>query len=203
MAKKILLVKKILDCKINELDEYETYYISEYGAKYPNGYNLTNGGQKKGYLKGNKIVFHEPNPIPPNREKKSLKKSDETKKLISERIKEAFNNEKMRNMLMVSSQKQHLKNKFDRFKNVTIDESNIEKYLHVIHNNKLNYDYIRIIINRIRTTFVGKTENIEDIKKRARTFIKELIIWQRIQIAGTPTNDMIPLTTGNSNEEHG
>ena len=195
--------EKILDCQISELDEYEIHYISEYETKYPNGYNLTNGGQKKGYLKGNKIVFHEPNPIPPNREKKSLKKSDETKKLISERIKEAFNNEKMHNKLMIRAQKQHLKNKFERYKNVTIDESNIDKYLHVIHNNKFNYDYIRVIINKIRTGFIGKYENIEDIKESARTFIKELIIWQRIQIAGNPTNDMIPFTIGHNCEEHG
>ena len=36
----------ITTCEISELDEYERKYISELNTKYPNGYNLTNGGQK-------------------------------------------------------------------------------------------------------------------------------------------------------------
>jgi len=32
----------ILNCEINELDSYETKYISELNTRYPNGYNLTN-----------------------------------------------------------------------------------------------------------------------------------------------------------------
>ena len=64
------ICEKILECSINELDEYETYYISEFKSKYPNGYNLTNGGQKKGCLKGEKIVFHDPNPPTPLTERK-------------------------------------------------------------------------------------------------------------------------------------
>lgn len=197
------ICEKIIDCQINELDKYEIYYISKYGTKYPNGYNLTNGGQGKGYEKGGKIVYHDPNPIPPNYEKKSLKRSDSTKKLISERLKEIKKDQEHRKMMMNRTQNQHLQNKFDRFKNVTIDESNIDNYIYVIRNNTLNYDYINVKINKIKTSFVGKYESIENIKERARTFIKELIIWQRYQIAGNPENDMIPLTIGNNIEEHG
>ena len=36
----------ILTCNIDELDFYEVKYINELNTKFPNGYNLTNGGQK-------------------------------------------------------------------------------------------------------------------------------------------------------------
>ena len=62
---------------------------------------------------------------------------------------------------------------------------------------------MRIIINKIRTTFVGKYETIEQIKERARNFIKELIKWQCDQIAGNSIESSLPLTTGNVCEELG
>ena len=45
----------ITTCYINDLDYYEIKYISELNTKYPNGYNLTNGGQKCGFEKGKKL----------------------------------------------------------------------------------------------------------------------------------------------------
>jgi hypothetical protein len=193
----------IFTCKIDELDEYEKHYIIEYKSKYPNGYNLTNGGQGKGYQKGDKIVFHEPNPVPPNHEKKSLKKSEETKKLISERLKAIKRDEDHRKMMTRHTQNQHYNKKFDIFKNVTVDESKIEKYIRIRHNHPLNYDFVRVIINKKGVNFIGKTENIEDLKEKARTFIRELISRQRDQTAGTPTNDIVPFHNGNIMEEHG
>ena len=47
----------ITTCYINDLDYYEIKYISELNTKYPNGYNLTNGGQKCGFEKGKKIAL--------------------------------------------------------------------------------------------------------------------------------------------------
>jgi hypothetical protein len=44
-------------CDVNELDEYEIKYIYELNTKYPNGYNLTNGGQKCGFEKGKKVIL--------------------------------------------------------------------------------------------------------------------------------------------------
>jgi len=176
---------KLLECKIEELDENESKYISEFDTKYPNGYNLTDGGQRGANLRCEKIILDKSKLVKPEaKEKKSLKKSDETKKLISERLKEAFKNDDYRNKMSFRSQIQHLKQKFDRFKDVTVDESKIEQYIRVRKINKTQSEYIVIIINKIETSFVGRSENIEDIKERARTFIKELIIWQRDQIAG-------------------
>jgi hypothetical protein len=45
----------LIRCGLNELDDYERHYIIECKSKYPNGYNLTDGGQQRGSKKGSKI----------------------------------------------------------------------------------------------------------------------------------------------------
>jgi hypothetical protein len=106
-------------------------------------------------------------------------------------------------MMMNNVQQQHMNQKFERFKNVKIDESNIEQYIHVTTINTLNYQYIKINIQKIETTFVGKYENIDEIKNRAIQFINDLIKWQHDQIAGTSLELSLPLAGGNVSEELG
>lgn len=171
-------------CNVDELDTYECMNIINHSSKYPNGYNLTNGGQKIGHTNGTKIVFHDPNPFQYDREKKSLKRSEYTKKLISERIKIAKKDVSHREMQMKYTQNQHKDQRFDRYKHVIININNLEQYMYVIHNTKENYDYIRVKIQGIKTTFVGKYETLFEIKQRALQFINDLIQWQHNQIAG-------------------
>ena len=45
----------LITCPIDELDHLEVKFINEFNTKAPNGYNLTNGGQKKGFTKGPKF----------------------------------------------------------------------------------------------------------------------------------------------------
>ena len=178
----------ITTCNIDELDFYEVKYIVDLNTKYPNGYNLTNGGQSQGYLKGKKLILDEteialcseiklPNP--------NLKRSEYTKNLISKRLIEYKSNTSHKKERMVVVQKQHENKRFDQFKDIIFDDTNIDKYIHVIRNNTLGYEYIRVSIGKIRTTFVGQFETIDEIKNRARTFILDLIKWRRDQIAGT------------------
>ena len=195
----------ILTCKIEELDSFEIKYISEMSAKYPNGYNLTDGGQKQGCLKGPKINLNNLE-TPKNvieQKQPNLKMSDYTKNLISKRLIEFKSDVSHRKEMMVVVQKQHVSKRFELFKNVIIDENNIDNYIHVVRNNVLKYEYIRIVIGKIRTTFVGKFETIDEIKNRARMFIEELIKWQRDQIAGTSSEPSLLLTNGNVCEELG
>ena len=168
----------IQTCNIDELDTYECMNIINHSSKYPNGYNLTNGGQKAGSKHGTKIVFHEPNPVQYDREKLSLKKSDYTKQLISERVKFAKKDVTHREMQMKHTQNQHQKQKFDRYRHVTVDINNIEQYIFVRCNN------ICVKIQGILSRFVGKYETILETKKRAIQFINDLIQWQHDQIAG-------------------
>jgi group I intron endonuclease len=178
--------EKILECKLDELDEYESHYISEYNTKYPNGYNLTDGGQRGANLRCEKIILNESELVKPEpKERMGVRRSDETKKLMSERLKEAKKSDDHRKKMSLLTQTQHSKQKFDRFKDVTIEESKIDQYLHVRKCHRTDTEYVVVIIKKAKTSFVGKTEKIEDIKVRARTFIRELIKWQHDQIAGT------------------
>ena len=190
-------------CPLDELDYYETKYISELDTKYPNGYNLTNGGQKCGFEKGKKVVLEED--IKPLRviNGDNLKRTEKTKQLISKRLKDYKNSRDLngRKNDMERVQKIHAINRFDKYKDIQIDSNNIDKYISIIKNNTLNYEYIRVTINKKRTTFVGQYETTEEIKKRARIFILEILEWQRIQTAGTSLEPSLPLTCGNACED--
>ncbi len=194
----------ITTCDVDNLDEYETKYIGELNTRYPNGYNLTNGGQKCGFEKGKKVVLkHEYKPTINMTINPNLKRTDKTKQLISQRIKEYKNNPQVRRNDMKRVQQIHSNNRFDKYKNIDINKDNIEQYISIIKNNTLNYEYIRVTFGKMRTTFVGKYETIEQIKERARQFILDILEWQRIQTAGTSLEPSLPLTYGNICEELG
>jgi hypothetical protein len=193
----------ITTCDISELDVYEVKYISDLNTKYPNGYNLTNGGQKCGFEKGKKIVLEE-EIFEPKKDltlNLNLKRSEETKQLISDRLKQYKSDTQIRINEMKRVQKIHSVNRFDKYKNTKIDSNNIDKYIHIVKNNTLNYEYVRVTINKMRTTFVGQYETIEEIKSRARRFILDIIDWQRSQTAGNSLELSLPLTIGNNCEE--
>ena len=79
---------------------------------------------------------------------------------------------------MVESQKQ--------FYDKKIDEDNLNKYLYEIFNSVDNKSYIRVKVGKQRTNFIGKYESIDEIKKKAINFIKDIIKQQHYQIAGNP-----------------
>ena len=169
-------------CEASELNEQEEQFIIEYNSKYPNGYNLTNGGKAFTDVKG-KFCWREEIPMPP-KFSKPQPKSDYTKQLISERLKSALDNEEHREKMMKLTQKQHLTQKYDRFKDVVIIDADIDSYIRVIKNNTNNTEYVRIVIDKVRTNFIGKHEPIDEIKERAKKYILDLKEWQRSQIDG-------------------
>lgn len=198
----------LITCKIDELDNNEVKYIIDFNSKYPNGYNLTDGGQSQGYLKGKKIILDDSKITICSEIKQpnsNLKRSEYTKNLISKRLIEFSHDISHRKERMVIVQKQHIDKRFDQFKNVIFDntDTDIDKYIHVIRNNKLDYEYIKVRIGKVKTTFVGKFETIDQIKNRARIFILDLIKWQHAQIAGSSLEPSLPLTFGNICEELG
>ncbi len=175
--------EQILTCEVSELDEQEELFISEYNSKYPNGYNLTNGG--KGFTDVDGKFICEPNK-PLRQPLKPQPKSDYTKQLISDRLKIALDNAEHREKMMKLTQKQHLIKKFEIFRDVVIVDDNIDTYVRVIKNNTNNTEYVRVVIDKKKTTFVGKYESIEVVKKRARNFILELKEWQHTLMRETP-----------------
>jgi hypothetical protein len=178
----------ILTCDVEDLDVYERHHILEQNTKFPNGYNLTEGGQGVGFIKGGKIALNEDELVKPPevKEKTPCIKSDYTKELISKRLKESKSDPEHRNTMMKLSQKQHLSKKFDLFKDSVIDAADVEKYIRVIKNYTNDTEYVRVVIGKTRTTFVGKFETTEEIKARARNFITELLEWQNSLMRETP-----------------
>jgi hypothetical protein len=177
-------------CNICELDEIEIQYIDEYNSKFPNGYNLTNGGKGFTDVKG-EFTWKTETPIIQTYEPQP--KSDYTRQLISERLKTFYSNNTNCEKRMRQVQEQHLTKKKELFKDVVIIDDDVDKYIRVIKNNTTNTEYVSIVINNKRiTSFVGKHETIEEIKHRAKKFILQMKEWQRIQIAG---NSLEPKTT--------
>lgn len=164
--------EKIHTCQVDELDELEKQCIIEYNSKFPNGYNLTDGGKGVTDVKGEYIWRTE---TPEPRILEPQPKSDYTKNLISERLKSFFNDKGHCEERMKQIQNQHLTKKYDRFKDVVIVDDDIDKYIRVIKNNANNTEYVNIVIDNKRITqFVGKHETIEEIKIRAKKFILEV-----------------------------
>ena len=175
--------EKLMVCSLDELDKYEQQYITSLLSKYPTGYNLTDGGQGKGACKGTKVnpdIESVDAPVPT---RPARTQTEHTRNLISSRLKQSMT-DAIRENRMYLTQNQHLTLKFDKFKETKIDESDIEKYIHVISNNRENSKYISVVIDKIRTTFVGKHETLEQTRQRAIEFIQSIITWQRDQIAG-------------------
>lgn len=191
-------------CEISELDCYEVHYIKEFNTKFPNGYNLTDGGQGFGYQSGAKITLPDSESITPvPRERTYMKKSDYTKNLISERLKEALNQPDHLAKMMQLTQKQHLSKKFDRFANVVVDESDIDKYISIRTNHAKQEPFVRVVVDKVATTFIGSFETIDEIKERAREFIRELVKRRNTLLLETPTESTLPLQSGNILEELG
>ena len=169
-------------CKVSELNELEKQSISEYNSKFPNGYNLTDGGRGFTDISGN-FIWNTEISLP--RIYEPLPKSDYTKQLISKQLRSFYSNIENCEKRMKRVQEQHLTKKYDRFKDVVIVDEDVDKYIRVLKNNTNNTEYVRIVIDNKRiTTFVGKHEKIEETINRAKQFILEMKETQRSQIAG-------------------
>lgn len=200
----------ITTCNVSELDEFEVSYIKLYNSKYPNGYNLTDGGQCKYTKKGSKITLNDEDIYKLKQDEDNLNvckikktRSEETKRLISKRLTEYNNNHDVKIKSMIKTQKQHYDKKLETFKNCKINDDDIDQYIRIVKNNKENYSYVVIRIDNKMTSFVGKYEDIEKTKQRARMFILELLKWQDNLDAGTPLEPLLPLNSRNVNEELG
>jgi hypothetical protein len=177
-------VELIVNCELAELDSLEEKYIEEHNTLYPNGYNLTKGGK----------VFKIPSDITNESELKTPVKrggcksrSQETKELISKRLKEANNNTEVREKFMKKAQAQHNDYKLDKFiekLNEQIDIDNLDKY--IFERSNKDVKYIRVKIGNAMTSFVGKYESMEELYKRARLFLDIVVQATLPNCSGNP-----------------
>lgn len=163
-------VELITRCDVSRLDEFEKIYINKYDTLYPNGYNLTIGGSIFGTIKELDISNETTDYI---KQKKNLKKTEETKNLISSRLKEFYKDETNRLERSKTIQQQHFKNKVKLIQDVNIDKTNLEQYLR-LSNSSTNGQYYHVRINKTRIAFISKYETLEESKNRAIQFLKNL-----------------------------
>jgi adenylate kinase family enzyme len=144
-GKEAFAVELIHVCNVNELDTWEKHFIIYHNTLYPNGYNLTGGGQTLKCIPSDTCNV---NTSPLNTSRKRggcINRSEDTCAIISKRLKQYNNSEEVRHKHMKRTQEQHAKAKIERFKGVSIDINNYEKYIHIC-NSKIYGKYIRVVI---------------------------------------------------------
>lgn len=158
-------------CPKEILDNKETLYIQEYNTLYPNGYNLTKGGKTLW-----KVDFKDTSDnIESIKQPRNTKKKDETKTLISSRLKERFEkNPQLKEQMMLRSKEQHEANKLAKFAGLQLDDD-IEKYLHPVINQETNsVRFYRVKVGDVVTKFHGKHTSSEELRKEALEFLKKI-----------------------------
>ena len=164
-------VELILVCPRQELDTYERKYIEEYATLYPNGYNLTRGG-KVFKDKNISIDATQPTNVPKTRGGCKFR-SQETRTKMTTSLKMLMGSIEIRQELMKRTQQQHLTVKMKSFHNVEVDVTCPEKYIYV-RNKKDGTQFVKVIIGKKTTSFVGKYQSIEELKQKAIQFLSSI-----------------------------
>lgn len=163
-------ISLITQCELEEADSLEQHYIKEYNTLYPNGYNLTTGGKGVKWIKTSDI---DPlNTNPPKKRGGCKFRSEETREKMKNSLAVIMNSQEMKEKVMKNTQKQHSAQKYERFKDVTVDKENLEQYIY--HRTAKKIPFIRVKIGKLQTDFVGKYETIEDLRKKALEFLESL-----------------------------
>lgn len=159
-------VRLLHTCSKEDMNQWETHYIESLNSLYPNGYNLTRGG-KTLYIA---TVTSAEEQNPSGKRGGCTFRSDDTRALISKRLKEEFGKKEVRVERMTRVQLQHYQKKVERFRGVVIDLKNLDQYIRIKHNNG-----VPVVVARVgdkRACFVGKHEPEETTIERAKEFLR-------------------------------
>jgi hypothetical protein len=163
-------VELLHTCPLNELDEWEQYYIQEKNTLYPEGYNLTLGGKTLQKVQHEQDTYQIQTP---GKRGGCKERSGETRARISSQLKKTFDTPEVREYLMKRTQSQHFDQKRKRFEGVQLEKTNLQQYLHIRHSKTLG-DFIRIKVEGRQTDFVGKHETLDALKERALEFLEQI-----------------------------
>lgn len=164
-------VELLLVCPKEELDVQEKKHIEKYGTLYPTGYNLTHGGKVfKDKTLSN--ITSQPTNVPKKRGG-CVFRSKETRAKMTSQLKKLMSSSEIRHDLMERTQQQHLKTKTESFSGVKIDTTCPEKYIH-IRNKKDGTQFVKVIVGKKTTSFVGKYQSIEELKQKAIQFLSSI-----------------------------
>ena len=170
-GKEAFTISLITQCDLDEADMLEQHYIKEYDTLYPNGYNLTKGGKAVRWIKASDDV----DPLNTNSPKKRggcKFRSQETKEKMKKSLAVIMNSQEIKEKVMKNSQKQHTSQKYERFKGITVDKSNLEQYIYYRTAKKI--PFIRVKVGKLQTDFVGKYETIDVLRQKALSFLESL-----------------------------
>jgi group I intron endonuclease len=181
-GKDVFQCSLLLTCPKEDLDKQEEHFIKEYKSLYPDGYNLTRGGK---VFKHMETDVDKISPLPPKKRGGCKSRSKETRAKMTERLKEVMGTQEAREEQMKRSQKQHSTVKLSKFKGVVVDMDNMEQYLRV-RNSKDGSKFIKLVIGDKTTSFTGKYETLDEIKKKAIEFIKTIYSATLPNCSGNP-----------------
>jgi len=169
-GKDVFSVVLLKTCPIDEMDRWEQHYIEELNTYYPNGYNLTKGG--KTILKADAKDVDVLTTMPSRSRGGCVCRTETTRELISKGIQSALKADSARTSLMKRSQVQHSKQKLERFRSSSIDTNNLDQYISSKH---INGHLAAIVkVDGKKASFVGKYETLENLKERAKEFLREI-----------------------------
>jgi group I intron endonuclease len=162
-GKEAFVVETLETCRVSELDQLEQTYIKQFNTLSPKGYNLTKGGKtsyEESHLDVSSLNYAKPRGG-------SKSRSEETRLKMSKRSKELITEECCKER-STSAKNQHYLAKLERFKDCKVDITKEDSYI------KKKGECIVVEIGDVKTRFTSKHETLEQIKERARAFIKEL-----------------------------
>jgi len=164
-------IELLLRCDVVNLDYWEIEKIKEFNSIYPNGYNLTKGGKSArcADVKNDDCLNEK------YKRGGCVERTDKTRKIISERLKAHLTDINVLKAKSVKTSQQHIQKKFELFKNVVIDPTDLNKYLYVIHESKNDLHYVRVKVDKARVNFYSKHESLSILRERAYNFLLELV----------------------------
>lgn len=160
-GKDAFVVDLIELCPRATLDEREQHFIKARNTLFPSGYNLTKGG-KTSYIESFISDLQTP-----KQHGGCTSRTLETRAKMSARAKER-STEQFCDARASAAIKQHHDGKLIRFANCKVELEKMDSYI------RKKGSKVCIIIDGVRAEFANKDESIEELKERARMFIKEL-----------------------------
>jgi hypothetical protein len=154
------------ECDVPDLDAREKHWIAQLCSIHPNGYNLTDGGRKAMTVTlsvGNTTPQNTPGP-----RGGSTHRSQVTRDKMSKGVKEALASVEAREKRAQQTTTQHAAAKAARFSGVTIDTTNLTKYIFT----KGVVVFVRV--DGREASFAGKGNTKEHNIQRAKEFLLSL-----------------------------
>jgi group I intron endonuclease len=159
---KIELIEK---CEVKDLDKKEQYYISKYNTLFPNGYNLTIGGQV--LPSDNNVVNNAQKNVPKKRGRDfGFKHTDETINKMKERLTDENLLKAKKNTMATAMTSYYDNKKIEILSTYNLDDD-VNKYIKPVckKNSKEVHGYI-IRIDRRKLTLAKEDDSLEQKYQR-------------------------------------